>query len=140
ECLQMGWLRVVDKMALREVRTRLRAEPGIGPVYGLPRVGDVDFTLAGARLYRRIIVELYGSSFIADRVLVAKRGRKEYRFTKTYRTALRELAKLRHESGGVAREVLPIGRWYVYWWDRYATGYCITGKRKMHRNPNSRTI
>jgi len=47
-CLAKGWLQVIDERALAEIQTTLRADGCLGPVYGLPDLGGVDFTAAGA--------------------------------------------------------------------------------------------
>lgn len=132
ECLEAGWLRVIDKPTLLDLRLQVRAQPGMGPIYGFPRIGDVDFTAAGARLYRQVLRELHGSSFADDHISIIRRHGREQRFTRYHRTARKELCKLRHDSSVRAR-MIPIRGWYVYWWHRYPKGYRIDVQRAQNR-------
>src|SRR5437870_4745758 len=52
-CLAKGWLQVIDEPALARIADELRAGRFIGPIYGLPPIGVVDFTRAGAELWQR---------------------------------------------------------------------------------------
>jgi hypothetical protein len=51
ECLAKGWLQVIDEAALATITKDVRAAGLIGPIYGLPKLGDVDFTPVGAAIW-----------------------------------------------------------------------------------------
>src|SRR5262245_12903882 len=47
-CLSKGWLQVLDDRTLARIVDELREARFVGPIYGLPGVGCVDFTHLGA--------------------------------------------------------------------------------------------
>src|SRR4051794_17254089 len=53
-CLGKGWLQVIDDVALAKIAGELQEGRLLGPINGLPEVGDVDFTHAGAELWKRL--------------------------------------------------------------------------------------
>jgi hypothetical protein len=50
-CLTKGWLQVIDEPALARITDELRLGKFIGPIYGLPTIGSVDFSHAGPDLW-----------------------------------------------------------------------------------------
>jgi hypothetical protein len=48
DCLSKGWLQVIDEAALGRIQHELLDASLLGPIYGFPQVGGVDFTPAGA--------------------------------------------------------------------------------------------
>src|SRR5206468_1068541 len=53
DCISKGWLQVIDEPALAKIADELREGGILGPVGGLPWVGMLDFTSAGAELWQR---------------------------------------------------------------------------------------
>jgi hypothetical protein len=54
ECLQRGWVQLIDQPARARIVSELRRTGIYGPVGGLPRIGGVDFTAEGAATYLRV--------------------------------------------------------------------------------------
>jgi hypothetical protein len=54
DCLRKGWLQVIDESALTKIADDIRAGGILGPIYGFPAVGEVDFTWSGAELWQKI--------------------------------------------------------------------------------------
>src|SRR5262245_22364001 len=61
-CLAKGCIRVVDAPSIEEYKHIVNKEAAIGPIYGLPVVGDIDFTPAGATLWLSLDEQLWGTS------------------------------------------------------------------------------
>lgn len=53
--LQRGMLRVISKMDLTRIKRELAHEQTVGPIYGWPDPGMVDFTEAGATLWQTFV-------------------------------------------------------------------------------------
>ncbi len=49
-CLVKGWLQGIDERAPTRITEELHQGRFIGPIYGLPPIGGVDFTCAGAAI------------------------------------------------------------------------------------------
>lgn len=54
DCLSRGWLQNIDDAVLGRLQDDVRRAGLLGPVYGYPQVGGVDFTRAGAEQWFRI--------------------------------------------------------------------------------------
>jgi hypothetical protein len=90
-CISKGWLRIVDERILQCIRSFLQRRPSLGPIYGLPEVGDVDFTTRGANNFRKIIKELFGANWNADAIYKKEKDRGEDLFVRTKRAALKAI-------------------------------------------------
>lgn len=53
-CFQRGFLRVLTKAELTEINSELERNHVLGPIYGLPKSGKIDFTNEGANQWRSI--------------------------------------------------------------------------------------
>lgn len=53
-CIQKGFLRVITDPDLDQIKSKLKRDQAQGPIYGFPNVGSVDFTDAGAEIWRNI--------------------------------------------------------------------------------------
>lgn len=53
-CFQRGLLRILTRAALAEIKDDLERNHVVGPIYGLPESGKIDFTNEGASLWRSI--------------------------------------------------------------------------------------
>jgi hypothetical protein len=53
-CLAKGWLQILDEPTLARIVGELHQGRVLGPIYGLPSVGAVDFTPTGAALFHKM--------------------------------------------------------------------------------------
>src|SRR5262249_31051178 len=103
----------------------LREGQILGPIYrGLPDVGCVDFTEAGADLWRRL----------CERSLPVRRlfaytdvvHDKTARFFRSRAAAIQAVEESRRENDVVSCSgPTPIGPWRAQWWRRFPDGYRI---------------
>lgn len=126
ECVRYGWLRIVDERAIEEIQTLVRNDPTALPVPDAVRVhlGEIDFTPCGATLYRMIAAEWLGPDWEAALCTESCSSWEEHRYCEAlegFQGIIEE-----HEGMGAvvrARQVVPIGPWCVYWWERFPAGY-----------------
>jgi hypothetical protein len=125
-CLAKGWLQVVDEPARAKIADLLRVGGVIGPIYGgLPEVGCVDFTDAGADLSRCLRKRSFpgkGPPFAYTDVVHEKTA--EYCRARAAAVAAAETAR----EGDFVVSVTgpsPIGPWRAQWWRRFSEGYRI---------------
>ena len=52
--MEKGWLQVIDDAVLGKIEVDIQREGLVGPVYGLPTPGGVDFTRVGAEQWFRV--------------------------------------------------------------------------------------
>jgi hypothetical protein len=122
-CLAKGWLQVIDEPTLAKIADELREGRLLGPVYGLPEVGGVDFTHAGAELWQRVC----GKSGWALEVVHSKTAR----YFPTRPAALASIEEIRNQDGVVSVVgPTPIGPWRAEWWRRFPEGYRIDIEEK----------
>lgn len=125
-CILKEWLTVVSHHTLQEIESFLEEQPAIGPVYGLPEAGDVDFTVVGAQLFQDIDRELFGSLLRQRAYSIAKLEGKQRLYSPTKKGALLGVAEIRQRYNVVSvSDPIPVGAWRIYWWQRYPKGYCI---------------
>jgi hypothetical protein len=115
-------VREVDGAARAEVAALLRAEPAeaAGGEEG-PDDGDIDFTPAGAALYRRVTTECVGPGW-EDGLHACKELFREEHHYSVAEEGLREDAAEWAARGAVVR-LLPLGPWCVTWWQRHPAGF-----------------
>jgi hypothetical protein len=151
-CLRYGWLRVTDQRATAEVDAILVSDPTQlalprtarnlpqeccytfdparpGKMVPKPfpatyRLGKIDFSPAGARLYRMIAAEWLGLDW--EDALLVSRGYywEEHRYCAAEEGF--EGVTEEHVAKGarvLARRIVSIGPWCVRWWDRFPTGF-----------------
>ena len=125
-CLQKGLLRIITEADLSEIVRVLEENRLAGPAYGLPRVGDVDFTTTGAECYLRIMAEIdpEGTFILESYPQLTETG--ESLFCPTYTAAEKDASYCRSDPE-VSRvsEPIPLGPWCVYWWHRFPSGYRV---------------
>ena len=151
-CLRYDWLRVVDQPTIDDVRSLLAADsaylalprtaenrprqcsfvidplrPGQLLPVPLPashQLGEIDFSPAGAQLYRMICSDWLGPDW--ENNFSASRGYywEEHHYCETddgfERIVQEHIAK---GDNLRAARVVPLGPWCVYWWERFPTGY-----------------
>jgi hypothetical protein len=125
-CLAKGWVRIIDCRAAAEIEAMLRADPAIVllPDEVIPGDEEVDFTPAGAALYRAISEEFLGPGWEDDLSAWKELDREEHRYGETEADILSALQEYENRRlDVVASRVVPIGPWGVYWWERFPSGY-----------------
>lgn len=123
-CLAKGWLQVIDDAALAEIAARLRAGCVLGPVYGLPSVGKVDFTQAGADLWVRIRdCDGPAKPFASTDVVSETTAR--YFTTRAAAEAEAESAWGGYDDTVAVSDPTPTGPWRAEWWRQFPQGYRI---------------
>jgi hypothetical protein len=126
DCLAKGWLQVIDESSLARIRDELADKGYLGPIYGWPLVGTIDFTRAGAELWRRVCDCCFPDSSRAPFAYTDVIHVKMSRYYRTQAVALEDLAGLRSETEVVAVSgPFPTGPWRAQWWRRFAEGYRI---------------
>jgi hypothetical protein len=122
-CLAKGWAQVIDQQARDRITAELCAEGVFGPIYGLPWVGGVDFTPAGARLWQHLLAQIHGGSLHVFAFTDVVHARTSHYF-RSRAAALIAAAALRDWGSVVSiSDALPIGPWRVQWWRHYPEGY-----------------
>ncbi len=122
-CLSKGWLQVIDEAALAEIASQLHAGGVVGPVYGLPKIGQVDFTQTGADLWVRIRDRDGPAKPFASTDVVRETTA---RFFTTRAAAVAEAESARGEDDAVGvSDPCPTGPWRAQWWRQFPQGYRI---------------
>ena len=117
-CVGKSWVTRVTDEYLSIIRWSLQKEAAMGPIYGLPNVGDADFTPEGAEKFRTVVERLHPD--------LQQREEFEIQNGKTQvivpdRKTAREIAEKRQGA-----KVQKVGAWRVYRWKSYAEGYLIS--------------
>ncbi len=123
-CLEKGWLQIIDESALAQIVADIQTNQLLGPIYGLPPMGTVDFTLTGAALSMRIFRgdDRSRSSFAYTDVVHEKSSR----FFRSKTNAVAEIDSVRTDDDfATVSEPIPIGPWRAQWWRRFPAGYRI---------------
>lgn len=122
ECLARGWLQVIDEAALAAISQDVRAAGLIGPIYGLPKLGDVDFTPVGAAIW------LSGRGPRDPRELpfqIVVRAKSSH-YCRTKAAALATINELQEwDNVDSIGGLFEIGPWRAQWWRRFLAGYRI---------------
>ena len=126
DSLKKGSLQVIDESKLDRIKDDLRDKKILGPIYGLPELGAVDFTPSGAELWRRICSSCFRH---ADRKPFAYTDVVHVKTARYYRTRFAAMADIarRRDEDGVASMSSPsfIGPWRAQWWRRFAEGWRV---------------
>ena len=119
-----GWLRVIRKPDLMELRSFVATQDCGKPIYGYPRIGDVDFTKSGAERFRSLSDELYGRHFFSE-ALVQRPGGRRIVYTVRKNRANEIVAEAKKHPEYVPLSVVSNGRWCIYWWKIFSKGWQI---------------
>lgn len=123
--LERGWIHAVTRSSLNSLQGKLAdLEYGI-PVYDLPQVGDVDFTEEGADIFRDLSDELYGPLWFSKALIENEEQTQKTLYA--YNSADIDDARneaVRRGVNVVSKDLL--GKWCIYWWKRYESGWRIT--------------
>jgi hypothetical protein len=150
-CLRHEWLRMLNLDVVEEVHSLLRNDPvylalprsaelcpegicadpamlRLGIIVRVPappetRWGEIDFSPAGAQLYRTISAEWLGADW-EDNLKVSNGYYREVHFYCESREGFMHVAQEDEAWGNIrARRMKPIGPWCVAWWQRFNAGY-----------------
>ncbi|WP_157470006.1 hypothetical protein [Gemmata sp. SH-PL17] len=123
-CLAKGWLQVIDEPARKRIVSELQRGGVLGPVYGHPNVGSVDFTDSGAGLWRRLVERCWPEKGLSDYTDVVHEKTAQY--FRTEAAAIAAIEEIRSGDDVVAvTGPAPVGSWRVQWWRRFPEGYRI---------------
>jgi hypothetical protein len=123
-CINKGWLTVVGHPYLDMILWAVKKTPAIGPIYGFPNIGDVDFTPGGAALYTEVSKDLFGS--VTPQQVFEVETPRHMLFFRTKKDAESHLKALDRSKRRLRfGEIKEIGPWRVYWWLDYPRGYAV---------------
>jgi hypothetical protein len=129
-CLARRWLQVIDAPALARIAEELRDGRILGPIYGLPGIGGVDFTHAGAELWRRFCRTRSSGRGVpfayTDTVHI-----KTARYFRTRAAAVAAIAEVDEDHAITVTGPTPIGPWRAQWWRRFPEGYRLDIEERM---------
>lgn len=117
-CVLKSWVTQVTSEYLSLIRWFLKREQTIGPIYGLPNVGDADFTPEGADKFQTALARLHPD--LQEREEFDYQNAKPQIIVPNRETAYK-LAE--HRKGA---KVQKVGPWRLYWWKAYPEGYVIS--------------
>jgi hypothetical protein len=92
-------------------------------------LGEVDFTPAGAALYRAVAGEFLGPGWDEGLRVWKELYREEHRYAETEQDV--RAASEEYEASGkevLSSQVVPLGPWCLYWWERFPRGYRLEVK------------
>lgn len=151
-CLRYGWLRVTDARTTEEVRLLLRDDSALLALprtaerrpqecsYGLDPHrtgelvpvpfsasyywGEIDFSPAGATLYRAISAAWLGPDWENDLRVSRAYYREEHHYSEA-QNGFERIVQEHVAKGDVVRasRVVPIGPWCAWWWERFPAGH-----------------
>jgi hypothetical protein len=117
-------------MDLDAISADLANGPFIGPIYGLPDVGDVDFTAAGASCFEDVHKVLFGPHVFDTFGYHVKDSEEAWYFVKKDAAAQSAWQLVDGPPLEDLSRASPIGPWCVYWWLRFAEGYRLVRSRR----------
>jgi hypothetical protein len=125
-CLNKGWLQLIDEPALGRITEDLKAGTFIGPVYGLPEVGGIDFTPVGAALWMKFLQQRSRDTTRIPFAYTDVVHEKTARYFQSHETAVAEIKEASAEDDVVSIDgPTSIGPWRAQWWRRFPEGYRI---------------
>ncbi len=130
-CVSAGWLRTIDEVSLEEMEESVAQKRLIGPVYCFPSVGDVDFTPGGVAFFQKLSYEVFGTRPGADEDFYVQSDGGTVAYCPTFEAAQRVAEEYRQfPNFAFVSQPAPIGRWCVYWWLEFASGYRLIVRKK----------
>ena len=101
----------------------------LGPIYGgLPEVGVVDFTEAGATRWLQRHPRSQSSRAFAYTDVIHE---KSSHFLPSYAAAISRIKEIREWDGVInVADPVPIGPWRAQWWRRFSEGYRVDVEEK----------
>jgi hypothetical protein len=135
-CLDQSWVRIIDGGAFEAIKAAVSLDSRLRPVYGLPRIGDVDFTVQGATRFQALYQGLVGKPLGLDETFHVDVDFGVQIYCPTLKPGKVEAAAYRAlpEVGAVSDPV-SLGSWCVYWWLTFPNGYRIDVEYRQRRAP-----
>lgn len=125
-CLAKGWLQFVDEAVLGRIQSEIREAGILGPIYGYPALGGINFTHEGAEQWLNIRNKLWNDQASKPFVYCDTVCEKHAFYFSSEAKAVAELDRWkRSESVVAAVGPFPIGPWRANWWRRFSKGYRI---------------
>ena len=125
-CLAKGWLQVIEEPVLAKISDELREGAFLGPIYGFPQTGQVDFTRAGAELWRHFESRCFSTAQRTPFAYTDVVHEKTARFYSSRELAVSGIEKAKIDDDVVSvRGPFPIGPWRAQWWRQFPAGYRI---------------
>lgn len=149
ECFERNWLQVLDESGAELIREEVRrsgahlATPSIAMLHSenicyvatpfgecvprqLPLFNAVDFTQRGASLYRLVSAQWLGEDW-DDGLVVERCWRSKVRYYCETESGLSGIEANLEAQGRVirSRQLILLGRWSVFWHERFESGYCL---------------
>jgi hypothetical protein len=124
-CLRFELLRIVNQGAVDEVDTLLQNDPTCLAVPKLVKStpGQIDFTPAGACLYRMIANEWLGPNW-EDKLYVSNQFYSEVHYYSEAEEGFEHIFQFEIKKEDIrTMRIVPLGPWCVSWWKRFPSGY-----------------
>ena len=121
-CLRKDWLQVINESTLIKIADELREGKILGPVYGFPATGEVDFTTTGAELWHKINDRCFArrNSFAYHDIVHEKSAC----YFVSHHAAVAELETINTQDAVVAVSgPHQVGPWRAQWWRRFFEGF-----------------
>jgi len=123
--LARGFVQIITQRSLRGIRLIHRSEKNTGPVLEWPKIGNVDFTVEGAKLAICIMREMFVS---AEGFAWGETRWVNRKFIQIFNVSIeavrKDLAELDIESKGKVKisEAISVGCWRDRWWRKFSKG------------------
>jgi hypothetical protein len=129
--IERGCLQLINKHSIDDIRRDLSQWPIIGPVYGLPECGYIDFTQRGSEIYRNI------NAVMEERDPFSADGRQHFWEVEVRRTEnwyFANDADLKYylvtQTGNFnVISIEPIAGWKRRWWSDVEGGFRLQLER-----------
>lgn len=118
-CFHKRWIWVVTLSSLRDITGMILSSGVIGPIYGLPNVGDIDFTQQGGTLYHDVVAQFYPHANGYEQRIECR----EHRIYSSLTAAATELKEC--VVSDMSQKVTRTGPWRRKWWERFSDGILI---------------
>lgn len=123
-CLEKGWLQYVDQAALDHIKEEIGREQIVGPIYGMPNIGVIDFTHKGAAKWERISQRLWNGGHRSEFAFEDVVHTKSIHYYSSMAKAHLEREKwLSYDDVVSVSNPSPIGRWRANWWRDFPEGF-----------------
>jgi hypothetical protein len=131
-CLAKGWVCRIDDTQLNTLRGLLRDRGLQDPFYGLPTIGDIDFTAQGAEMFLGVHGEIFGLDWYSSSGYSRESGALTQHQVPSRERAMAVFEELRSAPYcSWVTEPHSTGPWCLYWWLRFPEGYYFTAEYRL---------
>lgn len=133
-CFATGWLQVVDETTLAHLQAEVGRRNLLGPIYGYPTVGSVEFTAAGAEQWFSICQQLRFATSETSSFAYCDMVHEQVSHWFLSESQAHEHVDAWKQWDDVTCFVGPrlVGPWRAQWWRRFNAGFRIDVERRMH--------